>query len=80
MSLNKFISFNDYKKVLFGAQPISTVMRSIVSKNHIVSSIELNKLSLSANDDKRIILENGIDTHAYGYIDWACIFFLNLFH
>jgi hypothetical protein len=68
-SLNRFITFNDYKRVLFGEGAVMTKMRSIRSKEHVVSSVEQNKVSLTAVDDKRIILANGIDTRAFGYLE-----------
>jgi hypothetical protein len=38
-------------------------MRSIVLKQHVVSSIQQNKI-LTAHDDKRKVLEDGIYTGA----------------
>ena len=37
------------------------------SDNHTINTIETNKIALSANDDKRVICENGIDTLAIGH-------------
>ena len=36
----------------------------IRSKNHDIYSMTVNKLALSANDDKRLICENKINTKA----------------
>jgi hypothetical protein len=68
-SLKRFITIDDYLRVLFEGESVLTKMRSIVSKEHMVSSVERNKVSLTARDDKRIVLENGIETRAFGYID-----------
>ena len=39
--------------------------RNIIrSKNHDIYSMTVNKLALSANDDKRLICENKINTKA----------------
>jgi hypothetical protein len=37
------------------------------TKNHKICTIEQNKTALGAHDDKRFILENGIDTLAWGH-------------
>ena len=42
-------------------------MKTIRSDKHQIGSYELNKVSLSCFDDKRYILDNGIDSYAYGY-------------
>ena len=42
-------------------------MNVIRSYNHEIFSKTVNKIALSANDDKRIIRKNKISTFAYGY-------------
>ena len=44
-------------------------VRGIRSRNHIITTYEKNKISLSAFDDKRYILDNGINTLPYGHKD-----------
>ena len=44
-------------------------MKGIKSKNHNIGTYEDNKISISCFDDKRFILENGINTLAYGHKD-----------
>ena len=44
-------------------------MGGIKLKNHDLGTFEINKISLSCFDDKRYILENGINTLAYGHKD-----------
>ena len=41
-------------------------MRGIKPKNHNFGTYETNKISLSCFDDKRYILNDGINTLAYG--------------
>ena len=45
------------------------LMRGIKSKNHNFGTYETNKRSLSGFDNKRYILESGINTLAYGHKD-----------
>ncbi|XP_066902574.1 uncharacterized protein [Halyomorpha halys] len=66
-SLEKCINFEDYEKVLLKNEVMHTPMRLIQSKQHNVYSSEINKISLSALDDKRHILEDGVNTMAYGH-------------
>ena len=44
-------------------------MRGIKSKKHELHTYESNKISLSAFDDKRYILSDGINTLPYGHKD-----------
>ena len=56
-------SFEDYKKCLF-SEEVMKDMNIIRSKNHDIYSMTVNKLALPANDDKRLICENKINTKA----------------
>ena len=42
-------------------------MNVIKSHLHDVYTEEVNKVALSAQDDKRVIMEDGIHTSAYGH-------------
>ena len=53
VSPNRFIASDDYYRVLFGDKPSTAPMISMKSKQHIVYSVEQNKLSLTA-----IVFEN----------------------
>ena len=61
------INHENYKQTLFSEEQIHHKMKTIRSKNHQLGSYEINKVSLSCFDDKRYILENGIDSYAYGH-------------
>ena len=42
-------------------------MKRILSERHNIASYVINKISLSCYDDKRFILNDGINTLAYGH-------------
>ena len=44
-------------------------MKRIQSKLHRLGTYDLNKISLSCSDDKRIVLHDGINTLAYFHKD-----------
>ena len=60
---DKFIDTHSNKKV------IRHNMNGIKSINHILVTYESNKISLTAFDDKRYILDDGINTLPYGHKD-----------
>ena len=61
------ITHEDYKECLFSAESQFRTMNTIRSRQHDVGSERINKTPLSAQDDKRIVLEDGIHTLAIGY-------------
>ena len=58
------LTFDDYKMCLFSEEEVMKEMNIISSQNHEIYSMSVNKLALSANDDKRMICKNKIDTLA----------------
>ena len=65
--VKKSITHEDYKKCLTDRKPQLRKMNVIRSHKHNVFTEEVNKVALSANDDKRYILEDGINTLALGH-------------
>ena len=66
--LQRITSFKDYETCLFTNIEQMRKMYIFRSRQHDVYSEEVNKIALSANDDKRVILQD--DNHttmAYGY-------------
>ena len=57
----------NYKETLFNKEQMYHKMKTIRSQNHQLGSYEINKVSLSCFDDKRYILEDGINSYAYGH-------------
>ena len=65
--VRKDISHEDYKECLFSKNPQMRKLNVIRSYKHEIFSETVNKIALSANDDKRIILEDRISTLSYGH-------------
>ena len=65
--VRKDISHEDYKECLFSKKPQMRKMNVIRSHGHEIFSETVNKIALSGNDDKRIILEDRISTLSYGH-------------
>ena len=57
----------NYKETLFNKKQMYHKMKTIRSQNHQLGSYEINKVSLSCFDDKRYILEDGINSYAHGH-------------
>ena len=62
--IKKSLSFDDYKNCLFTEETVMKEMNILRSQNHEIFSMKVNKVALSANDDKRLICLNEIDTLA----------------
>ena len=62
--IKKSLSFDDYKKCLFTEEEVMKEMNILRSQKHEIFSMTVNKVALSANDDKRLICSNKIDTLA----------------
>ena len=61
------ITHNDYKECLFSGNEQMRKMNVIRSHGHEIYTEEVNKVALSSNDDKRIIMDDGIRTLAHGH-------------
>lgn len=57
----------DYTRVLLDRQIRTANMNQIRSANHHLYSLRIQKLGLSAADDKRYVLPNGCDALAHGH-------------
>ena len=56
--IKKMIKFNDYKKCLLNGEIILKSQQRFISNKHDVYTENVNKIALSNNDDKRIVLPN----------------------
>jgi len=65
--IQKEISFEDFKTCLLTENPIYKKQSIFKSNLHDIFTTEQNKKALSAHDDKRFILDNGINILAWGH-------------
>ena len=61
------ITHEDYKTCLLTGKEILRKQNILRSYDHEVYTEEINKIALSAEDDKRYILSDGMDTLAWGH-------------
>lgn len=61
------INFEDYKNCLFSGEAQYRRMNVIRSHKHNIYTEEINKIALSCEDDKRVILDDRIHTLAHGH-------------
>ena len=70
--LKKTISFEDYKRCLFNGDRIHKSQLLFRFSKHKIKTLELNKLALSREDNKRISIDR-IASYAMGhYKVWGC--------
>ena len=65
--VKKKIQFKDYIDCLYSGKETYTKNNTITSKHHTVTTTSVNKVTLSAFDDKRHVLEDKINTLPYGH-------------
>ena len=67
--VNLATEFNEVKETLFNKKIIRHKVRRIQGKKHKMRTYEINKISLHVFDDKRFVLNDGIQTFAYFHKD-----------
>jgi len=65
--VNKEITLKDYKNCLFSGRQQLRPINAIRSHHHEVFTAQVNKIALSSDDDKRIILPDRINTLSHGF-------------
>ena len=68
-SLIRFDDHEEYVDVLFNKKVVRHNMKRIQSKVHEIGTYDVFKISLSCFDDKRYVLDDGINTLAYFHKD-----------
>jgi len=61
------ITHEDYKNTLFSGEKQYRTMNVIRSYKHEMFTEQVNKVALSADDDKRVVLDDCIHTLAHGH-------------
>lgn len=61
------VTHDGYRKCLFSNEKVCRSMNIFRSRQHGIYTATVNKIALSANDDKRVIQEDGISTLAMGH-------------
>ena len=61
------IQFDDYRECLFGRKEQHRNMNVIRSQCHEIYTEDINKIALSSDADKRVIMADGIHTLAYAH-------------
>ncbi|XP_022802285.1 uncharacterized protein LOC111339828 [Stylophora pistillata] len=64
--VERTINLDNYKRCLFDGKKQHRKMNTLRSRKHEMFMEEINKLALSADDDKRIILPDRVDTYPIG--------------
>ena len=65
--IRKMIKFNYYKNCLLNGEIILKSQQRFISNKHNVYTENINKIALSNNDDKRIVLSNKTTSYPYRY-------------
>ena len=73
--VKKTLTFEDYKNCLFNPDSIYRSQLMFRSTKHVVHTIEVNKVTLNRDDDKRISKKDGISTLSCGHksLSWSPI-------
>ena len=67
--VKKTMRFENYKKCLFDGIKVYRNQLLFRSTKHKIKTLEVNKLALSREDDKRVIEGNGISSYAVGHYE-----------
>ena len=65
--IKKDLKHEYYNNILTSGKNMYSKMKLIRSMKHQLYTLEMNKVSLSAYDDKRWIMKDGITSYAYGH-------------
>ena len=72
------IQFDDYRECLFSKKEQHRKTNVIRSHCHQIYAEEINKIALTSDNDKRVIMADGIYTVGYGHTNFKKIVIKNL--
>ena len=65
--IKNHLKHSQYENILETGERMNSNMKMIRSFDHSIYTVNVTKVSLSAYDDKRYILDDGISSYAYGH-------------
>ena len=65
--IKRMIKFNDYKNCLLNGEVVLKSQQRFKSEGHNVYTENINKITLSSNDDKKLIASDKITSYPYGF-------------
>ena len=67
--VNKKLRYKEFVRVLYNKKLMRYNMKRIQNKLHRIRTYDVCKISMSCFDDKRYVLDNGVNTLAYFHKD-----------
>ena len=66
--VNKKLMHNEFRDVLFDKKVVRHCMKRILAKGNKIGTYDICKISLLCFDDKRYVLNDGVNSLAYGHV------------
>ena len=66
--VDRELMHSEFKDVLFDKKVVRHCMKRILAKGNKIGTYNICKLSLSCFDDKRYVLDDGVNSLAYGHV------------
>ena len=66
--VNRKLMHSEFKDVFFDKKVVRHCMKRILAKGNKIGTYDISKISLSCFDDKRFVLDDGINSLAYGHV------------
>ena len=66
--VNRELMHSEFTDVLFDKKVVRHYMKRILAKRNKIGTYDISKISLSCFDDKRFVLDDGVNSLAYGHV------------